>query len=148
MRRNSTKRYLHLVKCNKQGQCNKCEEKVVQGKLKWQEVWLIILFKSTNDILSTTNQKQRIFQDVKSWEIIRNANVGTIEHYDILSAYPLGLHERYTLRQTQVLSVIVKFMKDRIRSVNARIIPTKVKREKEISMKEIEVQLKRTNLNI
>ena len=50
-------RYVHLVRCSQQGQCLRWEEKVIERRLNWKEIWeweparLSFLLKSTYDML-------------------------------------------------------------------------------------------------
>ena len=52
-------RYIHLVRCNQQGHCLRWEEKVIEQRLNWKEIWeweparLSFLLKSTYDMLPT-----------------------------------------------------------------------------------------------
>ena len=32
-------RYIHLVRCSQQGQCLRWEEKVIERRLNWKEIW-------------------------------------------------------------------------------------------------------------
>lgn len=57
--------YLHLLKCNQQGQCLRREEEVIDRKKVWKEMWqlelgrLNFLLKSTYDMLQTSDNLMR-----------------------------------------------------------------------------------------
>ena len=103
-------RYVHLVRCSQQGQCLRWEEKVIERRLNWKEIWeweparLSFLLKSTYDMLPKPANlvRWKISEDDKC----KCRKIGTLRH--ILSACPIGLKERYAWRHNQVLQVFFK----------------------------------------
>ena len=119
-------RHLHLVQCGQQGQCLRWEERVIERKLKWNEIWeweparLSFLLKSTYDMLPTPANlvRWKISEDDKC----KCGKKGTLRH--ILSACPLGLKERYTWRHNQVLRVFLNYLEEHVKEINEGKIPS------------------------
>ena len=125
-------RYIHLARCSQQGQCLRWEEKVIERRLNWKEIWeweparLSFLLKSTYDMLPTPANlvRWKISEDDKC----KCGKVGTLRH--ILSACPIGVKKRYTWRHNQVLQVFFKYMKEKILEINEGKILTIETRKK------------------
>ena len=126
------KRHLHLVQCSQQGQCLGWEDRVIERKLKWNEIWeweparLSFLLKATYDMLPTPANlvRWKISEDDKC----KCGKKGTLRH--ILSACPMGLNERYTWRHNQVLRVFSKYLEEQMKDINEGKIPSTEVRKK------------------
>ena len=116
----AARRELHLIQCAQQGQIVRWEEKVVERKLTWTEIWdwttsrLSFLVRSTYDVLpSPTN--------LVKWNVSTDNNCrcgkrGTLKH--ILSNCSRAL-DRYTWRHNEVLKVILDVTKKQIALINS-----------------------------
>ena len=118
-------RYTKLIQSSVQGQVTSWEDKVVERKLTWKDIWswtparLSFLMKSTYDTLSSPSNLAR-------WKISQDSNCicgkrGTMRH--ILSNCPLGLQRRYVWRHNRVLGIIFKAIKEKISKINQGDLP-------------------------
>ena len=118
-------RHLRLVQSSVQGQVTSWEEKIVERKLSWKEIWswtparLSFLMKSTYDTLPSPSNlvRWKISQDNKC----KCGQLGTMRH--ILSNCPIGLDRRYLWRHNQVLEVISNAIREKISKFNKGDLP-------------------------
>ena len=120
------KRELHLIQCSQQGQMVRWEDKVIERKLSWKEIWswttsrLSFLVRSTYDVLpSPTNLVRWKISDDKN---CRCGKLGTLKH--ILSNCGRSL-ERYTWRHNEVLKIIFDVSRKQIEQINIGKKPKK-----------------------
>lgn len=119
------RRYTHLVQQSVQEQCVSWEEKVIERKVSWQEIWqweparTSFLIRSTYDMLpSPTNLvRWKITDD----DMCRCGAKGTFWH--ILSNSPLGLESRYLWRHNQVLTVTAEAVEKKVAEINTGKLP-------------------------
>ena len=119
-------RELHLIQCSQQGQMIKWEEKVIERKLSWNEIWhwntsrLSFLIRSTYDVLPSPSNLVR--WKVSNEDKCRCGKLGTLKH--ILSNCSLAL-ERYTWRHNEVLKIIFDVTGKQLDLINAGKRPQK-----------------------
>ena len=118
-------RHTRLVQSSVQGQVVSWEDKVVERKLSWKDIWswtparLSFLMKSTYDTLPSPSNlvRWKISQESKC----KCGQLGTMRH--ILSNCPLGLQRRYLWRHNKVLEVILNAIKEKISQINQGNLP-------------------------
>ena len=128
------KRYVKLVQCSQQGQCVSWEEKVVDRKIGWAELWewdqgrISFLLRSVYDVLPTPSNLKR--WSISNDDKCRCGKLGTLRH--ILSNCPLGLERRYTWRHNLVLRVLSEAVQKKVSEINSGKRP-KIKNPKKIT---------------
>ena len=115
-----------------QGQCVAWQEKVLERKLSWNDLWnwdearISFLIRSVYDMLpSPVNLfRWKIFDSA----LCRCGKLGTMRH--ILSNCALGLTHRYTWRHNQVLRVLAVEIDKRLKLINSGKKPKVERRSK------------------
>ena len=101
------RRDLHLIQCSQQGQMVRWEDRVIERKLSWREIWswttsrLSFLVRSTYDVLPSPTNLVR--WKVSSENKCHCGKIGTLKH--ILSNCGKAL-DRYKWRHDEVLKII------------------------------------------
>ena len=120
------RREVHLMQCAQQGQMMRWEDKVIERKLGWEEIWswttsrLSFLVRSTYDVLPSPSNLVR--WKISSDNKCRCGKLGTLKH--ILSHCGRSL-DRYTWRHNEVLKIIFDVTSKQIDLINSGKKPQK-----------------------
>ena len=120
------RREVHLMQCAQQGQMMRWEDKVIERKLGWKEIWswttsrLSFLVRSTYDVLPSPSNLVR--WKISSDNKCRCGKLGTLKH--ILSHCGRSL-DRYTWRHNEVLKIIFDVTSKQIDLINSGKKPQK-----------------------
>ena len=126
------KRYVRLVQSRLQGQCVAWQEKVLEGKLSWNDLWnwdearISFLIRSVYDMLPSPANLFR--WKISDSALCRCGKLRTMRH--ILSNCALGLTHRYTWRQNQVVRVLAVEVDKRLKLINSGKNPKVERRSK------------------
>ena len=128
------KRELHLVQCSQQGQLLQWQEKVVERKVGWKEIWewstsrLSFLLRATYDVLPSPVNLVR--WKVQTDDLCRCGQRGTLKH--ILSSCPLALC-RYTWRHNEILKVLDEIANEQTGKLRYGVLPQKQQRREKVT---------------
>ena len=126
------KRFVRLVQSSQQGQCVAWQEKVLERKLSWNDLWnwdearISFLIRSVYDMLPSPANLFR--WKISNSALCRCGKLGKMRH--ILSNCALCLTHRYTWRHNQVLRVLAVEIDKRLKLINSGKKPKVERRSK------------------